>query len=114
MCLSSRTGSAGTASARTSRRRQAFRPVRRLARERSDLICSPLRRLVSIPTFVPTLARKGRDSAALDVAALGHNSRSQPYFTLDGRPNSSYTIFEGTSEIQRLVIARALTGLRVE
>ena len=25
-----------------------------------------------------------------------------------------YTIFEGTSEIQRLVIARALTGLRVE
>ena len=25
-----------------------------------------------------------------------------------------YTIFEGTSEIQRLVIARAITGLRVE
>ena len=25
-----------------------------------------------------------------------------------------YTIFEGTSEIQRLVIARAITGMRVE
>ena len=25
-----------------------------------------------------------------------------------------YTIFEGTSEIQRLVIARAISGLRVE
>ena len=25
-----------------------------------------------------------------------------------------YTIFEGTSEIQRLVIARAITGLRIE
>jgi len=26
----------------------------------------------------------------------------------------NYTIFEGTSEIQRLVISRALSGLRVE
>jgi len=26
----------------------------------------------------------------------------------------NYTIFEGTSEIQRLVIARAISGLRVE
>ncbi|RPI09966.1 MAG: acyl-CoA dehydrogenase, partial [Actinobacteria bacterium] len=25
-----------------------------------------------------------------------------------------YTIFEGTSEIQRLVIARAISGLRIE
>jgi alkylation response protein AidB-like acyl-CoA dehydrogenase len=26
----------------------------------------------------------------------------------------TYTIFEGTSEIQRLVISRAISGLRVE
>jgi hypothetical protein len=26
----------------------------------------------------------------------------------------NYTIFEGTSEIQRLVISRAISGLRVE
>jgi alkylation response protein AidB-like acyl-CoA dehydrogenase len=31
-----------------------------------------------------------------------------------GHPEMSYTIFEGTSEIQRLVIARAISGLRVE
>jgi alkylation response protein AidB-like acyl-CoA dehydrogenase len=29
-------------------------------------------------------------------------------------PGESYTIFEGTSEIQRLVISRAISGLRVE
>jgi alkylation response protein AidB-like acyl-CoA dehydrogenase len=27
---------------------------------------------------------------------------------------SSYTIFEGTSEIQRLVIARAISGMHID
>jgi alkylation response protein AidB-like acyl-CoA dehydrogenase len=27
---------------------------------------------------------------------------------------STYTIFEGTSEIQRLVIARAVSGVRIQ
>jgi hypothetical protein len=29
-------------------------------------------------------------------------------------PDLNYTIFEGTSEIQPLVIARAISGLRIE
>jgi hypothetical protein len=33
--------------------------------------------------------------------------------TLPGRGQRSYTIFEGTSEIQRLVIARAISGVHV-
>ena len=43
------------------------------------------------------------------------NSRRSAYWPAPyGRPESSYTIFEGTSEIQRLVIARAISGMRVE
>jgi len=30
------------------------------------------------------------------------------------RPTLIHTIFEGTSEIQQLVIARAISGLRIE
>ncbi len=30
-----------------------------------------------------------------------------------GRGSRSYTIFEGTSEIQRLVIARMISGLHI-
>jgi len=29
-------------------------------------------------------------------------------------PSNNHTIFEGTSEIQQLVIARAVSGMRVE
>jgi alkylation response protein AidB-like acyl-CoA dehydrogenase len=32
----------------------------------------------------------------------------------NARLRDSYTIFEGTSEIQRLVISRAISGLRIE
>jgi alkylation response protein AidB-like acyl-CoA dehydrogenase len=41
-----------------------------------------------------------------------------PYGTrLDGRhrhPRRSYDIFEGTEQIQQLVVARAISGLRIE
>jgi hypothetical protein len=30
-----------------------------------------------------------------------------------GRPDDTYTIFEGTSEIQRLVIARSISGIHI-
>jgi acyl-CoA dehydrogenase len=33
--------------------------------------------------------------------------------TRSGRRSVIYTIFEGTSEIQRLVIARAISGLQI-
>jgi len=32
---------------------------------------------------------------------------------LDARRDLTYTIFEGTSEIQRLVIARAISGVHI-
>ncbi|MDE3008977.1 MAG: hypothetical protein KGJ10_08410 [Acidobacteriota bacterium] len=31
-----------------------------------------------------------------------------------GRTSRTYTIFEGTSEIQRLVIARRISGIRIQ
>jgi alkylation response protein AidB-like acyl-CoA dehydrogenase len=31
-----------------------------------------------------------------------------------GRANATYTIFEGTSEIQRLVISRAISGIHIK
>jgi hypothetical protein len=40
---------------------------------------------------------------------------TQRHRVAPGKPGTlSHTIFEGTSEIQRLVIARAISGLRVE
>jgi hypothetical protein len=33
---------------------------------------------------------------------------------LSGRTKTIHTIFEGTSEIQQLVISRAISGLRIE
>ena len=39
--------------------------------------------------------------------------RSRHLATRGGRRSMSYTIFEGTSEIQRLVIARAISGLQI-
>jgi alkylation response protein AidB-like acyl-CoA dehydrogenase len=32
----------------------------------------------------------------------------------NGRHAGTYTIFEGTSEIQRLVIARAISGMHID
>jgi acyl-CoA dehydrogenase len=31
-----------------------------------------------------------------------------------GRAHATYTIFEGTSEIQRLVISRAISGIHIK
>jgi acyl-CoA dehydrogenase len=33
---------------------------------------------------------------------------------LAGRTDQTYTIFEGTSEIQRLIIARAISGVHIK
>jgi hypothetical protein len=42
------------------------------------------------------------------------NRRSEHTVVRDERGELSYTIFEGTSEIQRLVISRAISGMRIE
>ena len=49
--------------------------------------------------------------AGLDV---GRNRWSGHWLVLVGPENQSFTIFEGTSEIQRLVISRNISGLRIE
>jgi hypothetical protein len=36
------------------------------------------------------------------------------HLVLSGRTKNSHTIFEGTSEIQQLVISRAISGMRIE
>jgi len=56
----------------------------------------------------------GRDGAVLAGRALGRNRRSASSLTRGGRAGQSFTIFEGTSEIQRLVISRNISGLRIE
>jgi alkylation response protein AidB-like acyl-CoA dehydrogenase len=45
-----------------------------------------------------------------------HTDRCHVTFGKDGhtaRELANYTIFEGTSEIQRLIIARAISGLHI-
>jgi hypothetical protein len=43
------------------------------------------------------------------------DARAKPSNTggLDGHQEQTYTLFEGTSEIQRLVIARAASGIHI-
>ncbi len=41
------------------------------------------------------------------------NARSMDTAGLAGLAKITYTIFEGTSEIQRLIIARAISGLHI-
>jgi acyl-CoA dehydrogenase len=49
------------------------------------------------------------------IQILGGYGYTREYsFFRDPPAAKIYTIFEGTSEIQRLVIARAISGLRVE
>jgi hypothetical protein len=43
---------------------------------------------------------------------LSNIERHEPDYA--DAPNLNHTIFEGTSEIQQLVIARAISGLRIE
>jgi len=44
--------------------------------------------------------------------------RTHPYSahtkSLDRRCKATYTIFEGTSEIQRLIISRAISGVHIQ
>ena len=61
----------------------------------------------------------GREAAAPQTArtircsALGQWSMLDAVRRWTWRNSTSFTIFEGTSEIQRMIIGRALTGLDV-
>jgi hypothetical protein len=62
-----------------------------------------------VPTFVPTTARTGRNRRDSVDARANASHTAGP----DGHRRGTYTLFEGTSEIQRLVIARAASGLHI-
>jgi hypothetical protein len=55
----------------------------------------------------------------MDLAGLGglvdqRQRRSRDSSATGGSASDTYEIFEGTEQIQQLVIARAISGLRIE
>ncbi len=67
-----------------------------------------------IPSFTPepvgfgTTRKHGPSSEACSAALQQHEMDAANFESLN------HTIFEGTSEIQQLVISRAISGLRIE
>jgi hypothetical protein len=62
-----------------------------------------------VPTFVPTTGRIGAESSD----SMDGGPYASAMSGLSGRRSGTYTLFEGTSEIQRLVIARAASGMHI-
>ena len=62
-----------------------------------------------VPTSVPTTGRIGPEWSD-SVDAMPYRSVTTGR---DGQWRQTYTLFEGTSEIQRLVIARAASGMHI-
>ena len=68
----------------------------------------------AIPTFIPRTVRTKQHQStsvvdkALMTGAVEHDG------SLTTSKSVNHTIFEGTSEIQQLVIARAISGMRIE
>jgi hypothetical protein len=65
------------------------------------------------PYFCPYSGPDGVEMDGIDGPPIARNRSSQHMYALNGCRRNSYTIFEGTSEIQRLVIARALSGVHI-
>jgi hypothetical protein len=61
------------------------------------------------PYFVPTTARTGRAQRASLDARVNASHTAGP----DGHGFGTYTLFEGISEVQRLVMARAASGMHI-
>jgi hypothetical protein len=70
----------------------------------------PPPRPVTIPTFIPTTRRTGPD---LSRPAWNIVAAQRTFPDVSEQAFGNYTLFEGTSEIQRLVISRALSGLHI-
>ena len=71
-------------------------------------VSSPGLRARRIPTFIPTTHIETTDSMDQRTESRLLIVAPQP-----SRSEVSYTIFEGTSEIQRLVVARSISGLHI-
>lgn len=67
-------------------------------------------------------SRANGSSSDLELAGLDRNRRDQPNENRRSRDmprhaerqRATYDIFEGTEQIQQLVISRAISGLRIE
>jgi len=67
-------------------------------------------------------SRACRSSSDLELAGLGTNRRDRPNKNrrsrdmprLSEQQRATMDIFEGTEQIQQLVISRAISGLRIE
>jgi alkylation response protein AidB-like acyl-CoA dehydrogenase len=70
---------------------------------------SPATRCIEVPTArgAPDSVHRGAELVLTRAPQSGH----LPAET--ARASTSFTIFEGTSEIQRMIIGRAVTGLDV-
>jgi hypothetical protein len=62
-----------------------------------------------VPTFGPTSGWTGRNRRRSPDARVNAKNAAGP----SGQRPGTYTLFEGTSEIQRLVIARAASGMHI-
>ena len=83
---------------------------------RPSLTASALRHashVGAIPRFDPRTDGNG-DTSRNRAFANPLLSATVQHHVTPGIPTVSHTIFEGTSEIQQLVIARAISGLRIE
>ncbi len=74
--------------------------------------------MASVPTFIPTTTRHRPSPPGPAYARTGHRRRSDrtsQHLPIPHAPwYHNYDIFEGTEQIQQLVIARAISGLRIE
>jgi hypothetical protein len=63
------------------------------------------------PTFCPTTTRYG---SVWPITRGGQSGSRWHFGSPAGWTDQTYTIFEGTSEIQRLIIARAISGVHIK
>jgi hypothetical protein len=66
-------------------------------------------RAIAIPTFIPTT----RDHSPDETDPRLNRACSADVSARTERGEATYTIFEGTSEIQRVAVARAVSGLHI-
>ena len=66
------------------------------------------------PYSIPTTARHGPSRDELGGTKPLKTQVSVDFGTLRGPASQTYDIFEGTEQIQQLVISRAISGLRIE
>ena len=66
------------------------------------------------PTFIPTNGWTSHHHGGCGIESCLVSGTSEHETAWANSETLNHTIFEGTSEIQQLVIARAISGLRIE